>query len=841
MLVFQEMLSPTIGQDADADRTRRHVVRLTAVQAGADPSGRLFDDPPVDAPAADHRDRMGRRRRAAVPAVHVGARAFADAPIAVAWGNIVLVDHGCSHATAEPPGQVPRADICSRCRLPAQRSRASRRPRAAAAALPAAYWPKRRCTHGFDLARAADAARRTRTAGLGRGAAARATRTRRAAADPRSQSELGSGTDAVDAQRDLLGSGADATDFVVEIDDDGARTLRFGDDAHGRRPDDGTDLHRHATACGNGVAGNVGAGSASRHVVLAPTAWPSITITNPLPAFGGVDPEDVEAARRDAPAGLPHAAARGHRRTTTPTPPNGAPTCSAPPRRSAGPAAGTRVRHCRPRRRRARSMRRSSRGCAATLSASAWPATTSRSTRRSTCALDIDLHVCVRARPLPRAGAARRCATCCRPACCTTARLGLFHPDRFSFGAAVYLSRIVAAAQAVQGVESVRPVASSGWPNRARLACRWRDPHRPPRDRAACRRPELPRTRAAGDAERRRQMSRQSASVDDCRCCEGLRPRRREPALPNRPTYRRPDASATASAPGPTSRRAWLPGCRAHAPGAGEAGDARRRRLHARPDRCLRLRRRRAHLLPGAHRQRVLAAHRGGAHVAAGDGQADRLPPAPRAWRPRPGWPSRSRRRRRPPPGLTAEPGAFVTGVPTQIATLAAGLQVQSVPGPDEKPQTFETVEAVAGAAGVERGAAVAERAVRARCLARVTWLAGVRTGLKAGDAVVFVGMSSSPTRAANDTGTSAFSTRWKSTPADDRTRRELAAAARLDRSAAKPGRAAAGLRPAQARRRLRSQRADVEQHDHGLPPQLSRRNRPFDHTATSSARIRRA
>jgi hypothetical protein len=34
-------------------------------------------------------------------------------------------------------------------------------------------------------------------------------------------------------------------------------------------------------------------------------------------------------------------------------------------------------------------------------------------------------------------------------------RLGLFHPDRFSFGQTVYLSPLIAAAQAVAGVASV--------------------------------------------------------------------------------------------------------------------------------------------------------------------------------------------------------------------------------------------------------------------------------------------------------------------------------------------------------------------------------------------------
>jgi hypothetical protein len=35
-------------------------------------------------------------------------------------------------------------------------------------------------------------------------------------------------------------------------------------------------------------------------------------------------------------------------------------------------------------------------------------------------------------------------------------RLGLFHPDNFTFAQPVFLSRIIAAAQAVEGVDAVR-------------------------------------------------------------------------------------------------------------------------------------------------------------------------------------------------------------------------------------------------------------------------------------------------------------------------------------------------------------------------------------------------
>lgn len=92
-----------------------------------------------------------------------------------------------------------------------------------------------------------------------------------------------------------------------------------------------------------------------------------------------------------------------------------------------------------------------------------------------------------------------------------------------------------------------------------------------------------------------------------------------------------------------------------------------------------------------------------------------------------------------PPPNLPPEPGAFVTGVPAAIA-LPKGLKVQSVPGPGEKPLTFETVEDVQEARAAWNAARpwLADTVVPMRGHT-FTYLAGVRTGLKAGDAVLFV------------------------------------------------------------------------------------------------------
>ena len=58
--------------------------------------------------------------------------------------------------------------------------------------------------------------------------------------------------------------------------------------------------------------------------------------------------------------------------------------------------------------------------------------------------------------------------------------LGFFHPDRFTFGAPVYLSAIVAAAQGVEGVQSVTPLTFQRQRDDASarstpVSCRWAD------------------------------------------------------------------------------------------------------------------------------------------------------------------------------------------------------------------------------------------------------------------------------------------------------------------------------------------------------------------------------
>ena len=93
---------------------------------------------------------------------------------------------------------------------------------------------------------------------------------------------------------------------------------------------------------------------------------------------------------------------------------------------------------------------------------------------------------------------------------------------------------------------------------------------------------------------------------------------------------------------------------------------------------------------------------------------------------------------RAPPPGLPPEPGAFVTGIPPAL-TLAVGLQVQSVPGPDEKPQTFETVEEITARPEWNAIRPWLSEARYPGFGATGVYLAGVRSNLKAGDPLVLL------------------------------------------------------------------------------------------------------
>jgi hypothetical protein len=95
---------------------------------------------------------------------------------------------------------------------------------------------------------------------------------------------------------DLLASSPTDKNFVVEVESDTSAHLRFGDGVNGFRPVSGTTFTA-VYRIGNGKAGNVGADK----LVLF-TGDPRIqSCTNPLPASGAADPETADQIRRRAP------------------------------------------------------------------------------------------------------------------------------------------------------------------------------------------------------------------------------------------------------------------------------------------------------------------------------------------------------------------------------------------------------------------------------------------------------------------------------------------------------------------------------------------------------------
>jgi hypothetical protein len=447
VLVFQEVLSPTTFNSEDADPAKRWAVRLLDVRAGVDPSGRLFDEPPVDAPV-DVTEIAWDAADALPFPLCLSVKERPGLEVSVALGNIVLADHGQT-VTDEPMDAVP-APVLKRVAVTANAQSCGQaepewiplRFRPALAQFPV--------TQGFDLAGelrvplSQDEGWWPATALITRdphGAMPLVTNL---------QGSVGLVTSHWSAQRDLLASDGDATDFVVETENDGIALLRFGDDAHGRRPDEGT-VFTATYRVGNGVAGNVGA-DAIAHIV-SNVAGVFTALTNPLPAAGGIDAEDIEAARRDAPEAF-----RTQERAVTAADYAAAAERRADVQRAAATFRWTGSWHT--------VFVTADRFGGAAVD-TRFEARLRRHLERFRMAgydlevdgpryvaLDITLHICVKPDYF-RSEVLRAVRAELGAGVLPDGRLAVFHPDNFSFGEAVYLSRIVAAAQAVEGVEAV--------------------------------------------------------------------------------------------------------------------------------------------------------------------------------------------------------------------------------------------------------------------------------------------------------------------------------------------------------------------------------------------------
>lgn len=294
VLVFEEVVGPLTGVAADADPSHRHAVRLTTVEASVD---KLVID--RDTNKEQQLTEIEWHTDDALPfALCISTRTKNSQlkdNVSVAYGNIVLADHGQT-LKLEEIGTVPTADdslatIASsagdRCAdhapravLPAFRPRLKEQPLTQAARL-------KPLQDGSSLpfARNPDAS------------AAGAFRWEVKDVLPEISLDDSNGG-FWEAQHDLLSSNAFKEEFVAEVDDDGRATLRFGDDQYGLQP--APDVEFRATyRIGNGASGNIGPESLA-HVLTTDNRI--VGVHQPLPASGGIDPESIEHVRRIAPS-----------------------------------------------------------------------------------------------------------------------------------------------------------------------------------------------------------------------------------------------------------------------------------------------------------------------------------------------------------------------------------------------------------------------------------------------------------------------------------------------------------------------------------------------------------
>jgi hypothetical protein len=455
-LLFEEVLGPETGIASDADPSHRHVVRVTAVHR-TDPDNNPLTDPLNAEPiteiewAAD--DALPFPVCVSTVTDEAHGSVFTD-NVSVVRGNMVLADHGQT-LTDEELGVVPPARLF---RLPiAAASRCDDVPPVAVPPRFRPVLPHAPLTHAGGVWIDVEQNGERRRERVPFDPAAPATHAMRWQMDDvwpevRLHGTYQGQTTDWRPRRTLLDSAAQAHEFVVEIEDDGVARARFGDDRLGRRPESGTAF-RVTSRVGNGRAGNIGA-EAIAHIVTSETID---GVRNPMPAHGGTDPETAASVRRRAPQAFrrQERAVTAHDYEEVTRRHDGIQNAAASMRwtgswhtvfitvdRQAGLALTPQF--TAPLERHVDRFRMAGHDLAF------------REPRY--VPLELALHVCVKdgwfRSDVKKALRDRLSSRVLRDG-----RRGMFHPDHFTFGQPVYLSRIYAEAHAVPGVDSVEITA----------------------------------------------------------------------------------------------------------------------------------------------------------------------------------------------------------------------------------------------------------------------------------------------------------------------------------------------------------------------------------------------
>ncbi|NJO18091.1 MAG: putative baseplate assembly protein [Thioploca sp.] len=435
ILLFEEVINPQTGNSVDADPKHRHAVRLTNVDEEVDA---LYQQPVLEITwtTAD-----------ALPfplcISALGPTCELLENISVVRGNVILVDHGQHINEKEMLGKVSAQTRQSQCE-------GKDRP-GEVEMTPVPFRPVlQKAPLTFSQPLPSDAAASQLLVQMPQLALPQIDLTGTYLTPHGEQITQWT------AKPDLLDSQPEDRDFVVEIDDEGRAHLRFGEGELGEMPAVGT-LFQANYRLGNGPVGNVGAETIS-HMVFRNNKPSGVELRprNLLPAQGGITPEPVTDIKLFAPYALRHTLQRAI---------------------TAEDYADLVMRDFKSTvQRAAASLRWTGSGYEVLVAIDPLGKTdieTDLLTNITTylcryrrmghdvkvalahyVPLDVELTVCVLPHFL-RAQVKAALLDVFSNRILSDGRLGFFHPDNLSFGEGVYLSKLVATAQAVRGVESV--------------------------------------------------------------------------------------------------------------------------------------------------------------------------------------------------------------------------------------------------------------------------------------------------------------------------------------------------------------------------------------------------
>ncbi|HSK71621.1 MAG TPA: putative baseplate assembly protein, partial [Pyrinomonadaceae bacterium] len=452
VLIFEEILGAKTGDPADADPKRRCAVRLTRVEQIEDP---LTKTPVVEiewAQADNLPFALCLSARLSSPDCRVIEN------ISVARGNVILVDHGEQVWVLDKEGKriflekvegiVPTAETVGECLCEGSTVEFTDIPGKFRFAL-----KKSPLTYSQKISRQSSAYECMKQ-------------------DPRTalpNAKLYGEPSNIDEESadffekpktvwhpkfDLLASDADERGFVVEIDNEGRAHIRFSDGECGRMPEAGTSFAAQYRI-GNGKRGNVGAETIKYMVTRVSTSGSMLRPRNPMPAEGGAEAEPISEVKLFA----PRAFRKKPERAITADDYAQVAELNEDVQRAAASLRWTGSWH------EARvavdpfgaevlseKLRRKSKGSLYRYRRIGHDLTV---TQARYVPLDLRFEVCVAPYYL-RGHIEAALREVFGNHIYANGRRGFFHPDNLTFGGGIYLSGLVAAAQAVEGVVSAR-------------------------------------------------------------------------------------------------------------------------------------------------------------------------------------------------------------------------------------------------------------------------------------------------------------------------------------------------------------------------------------------------